>query len=53
MEFSQYVLNVIASIDYMAKDHETNSISLIREASEKAPSETESHMLDVIAGVSA
>ena len=52
MEFSQYVLNVIASIDYMAKDHETNSISLIREASEKAPSETESHMLDVIAGVS-
>lgn len=52
MEFSQYVLEVIASIDYVTKDHDTNSISLVREASEKAPSAAESHMLDVIAGAS-
>lgn len=52
MDFSQYVLDVIASVDPVIKDHDTGSISLIREASEKAPSKTESHILDVIAGAS-
>ena len=52
MTLSQYVLDVIASIDPVIKDHDTSSISLIREASEKAPTETESHILDVIAGAS-
>ncbi|MBQ7331011.1 MAG: DUF4209 domain-containing protein [Oscillospiraceae bacterium] len=52
MDFSQYVLDVIASVDPVIKDHDTGSISLIREASEKAPSKTEAHILDVIAGAS-
>ena len=52
MDFSQYVLDVIASVDPVIRDHDTGSISLIREASEKAPSKTESHILDVIAGAS-
>lgn len=52
MVFSQYVLDIIASIDPVIKDHDTRSISLIREASEKAPTEAESHILDVIAGAS-
>ena len=52
MDFPQYVLDVIASVDPVIKDHDTGSISLIREASEKAPSKTESHILDVIAGAS-
>lgn len=52
MKFSQYVTDALASIDYVAKDHDTNSVSLIREASDKAPSEAESHILDVIAGAS-
>ena len=52
MEFSQYVRDVIASIDYVAKDHDTNSVALLREASEKAPSKTEAHMVDIIAGAS-
>lgn len=50
MEFTQYVLDVIASIDYMEKRHDIRGISLVREASEKAPSEAESHILNVIAG---
>lgn len=52
MDFSQYVLDVIASIDPVIKDHDTSSISLIREAAEKAPSEAESHILNVVAGAS-
>ena len=52
MDFPQYVLDVIASVDPVIKDHDTGSISLIREASEKAPSKAESHILDVIAGAS-
>ena len=52
MDFSQYVLDVIASVDPVIKDHDTGSISLIREASKKAPSKTEAHILDVIAGAS-
>lgn len=52
MTLSQYVLDVITSIDPVIKDHDTSSISLIREAAEKAPSKVESHILDVIAGAS-
>lgn len=52
MDFSQYVLDVIASVDPVIKDHDTGSISLIRAASGKAPSEAESHILDIIAGAS-
>ena len=52
MTLSQYILDVIASIDPVIKDHDTSSISLIREAAEKAPSKVESHILDVIAGAS-
>ena len=52
MTLSQYILDVIASIDPVIKDHDTSSISLIREAAEKAPSEAESHILNVVAGAS-
>ena len=52
MDFSQYVLDVIASVDPVIKDHDTGSISLIREASKKAPSKSDAHILDVIAGAS-
>lgn len=52
MDFSQYILDVLASIEHMIKDHDTHSVSIIREAAQKAPSETESHILDVIAGAS-
>lgn len=52
MEFSQYILDVIESINYVTKDYDTNMVSLVRDASENAPSEKESHILDVIAGAS-
>ena len=52
MTLSQYILDVIASIDPVIKDHDTSSISLIREAAKKAPSEAESHILNVVAGAS-
>lgn len=50
MDFSQYVLDVIASVDPVIKDHDSRSITIIREAAKNAPSETDSHVLDVIAG---
>ena len=50
MEFSQYVLDVIASIDYVTKEHDTHSLSLLHEKSETAPNATDSHILDIIAG---
>ena len=49
MEFSQYILDVVTSIDYVTKDHDSRLLSILREASKNAPSETESHVLDVIA----
>ena len=52
MEFSQYVLDVIASINYMEKDHDTSFVALVRKASDEAPSELDSHILSVIAGSS-
>ncbi len=51
MKFSQYVLDAIRSVDCMSKNHDTASVALLREASEKAQSETDSHILDVVAGV--
>ena len=51
MEFSQYILDVLASIDYVEKDRDSCARSLTREAIENAPSEIESHILEIIAGV--
>jgi len=51
MKFSQYVLDAIRLVDCMSKNHDTASVALLREASEKAQSENESHILDVITGV--
>lgn len=50
MDFSQYVLDTISSIDYVVKDHDSNAISLLQEASDKATDETDFHILKVIAG---
>lgn len=50
MEFSQYVMEAIASVDYVAKDRDFNAVSLIKGAAEKAENETDSHVLDVISG---
>ncbi len=50
MDFSQYVLNAIASIDYLEKDRDYNAQSLIKGATEKAEDGQDSHVLDVIAG---
>ena len=36
MDFSQYVLNAIASIDYLEKDRDYNAVSLIKGAAENA-----------------
>ena len=51
MEFSQYILDAIKSADFISKNHDTASVALLREASEKAPSQTEARILGVIAGV--
>lgn len=51
MEFSQYVLDAIKSVNCMSKNHDAASVAILREASEKAQSETDSHILDVVAGV--
>ncbi len=50
MEFSQYIIDAITSIDYVEKNHDITAVSLIRKASENAPNNTDSHILDVIAG---
>ena len=50
MEFSKYVLDVIKSIDYVEKDHDMSVVSILRKMSVKAPSKTDAHVLDVIAG---
>lgn len=50
MNFSQYVLDAIASIEYISKNHDSKSISIIFEASKKAPNEKDSHILEIIAG---
>lgn len=50
MNFSQYVLDAIASIDYVSKNHDSKSISDIFETSKKAPNETDSHILEIVAG---
>ena len=50
MDFSQYVQDAIASIDYLERDRDFNAVSLIRGASEKADDQQDSHILAVIAG---
>lgn len=50
MDFSQYVLEAIASIDYLEKDRDFEAESLIRGAAEKAENANDSHVLGVIAG---
>lgn len=50
MEFSQYVLEAIASIDYLDKDRDYEAESLIRDAAQKAENANDSHILGVIAG---
>lgn len=50
MDFSQYVLEAIASIDYLEKDRDYQAESLIRGAAEKAENANDSHILGVIAG---
>lgn len=50
MKLSQYVLDVIESVNSMGKDSYVSSISRIREAASKALSDTESHILNTIAG---
>ena len=50
MNFSQYVLNAIASIDYLEKDRDYNAVSLIKGAAENAENVQDSHILGIIAG---
>lgn len=50
MEFSQYVKDAVASVDYVKRDRDFNAISLIRGAAEKATTDLDTHILDVIAG---
>lgn len=50
MDFSQYVLNAIASIDYLEKDRDYNAVSLIKGAAENAENGQDSHILSTIAG---
>lgn len=49
MEFSQYIIDLLTSIN-ITNHHDTSAISLIRKASENAPSESDSHILGIIAG---
>lgn len=51
MDFSQYVLDSIASVDYLEKDRDCSAESLIKGAAEKSECENDSHILNVIAGV--
>ena len=50
MEFSQYVLDTLASVDYLEKDRDYQAESLIRGAAERIENENDSHILRVIAG---
>lgn len=50
MEFSQYVLETLTSIDYVVKDRDFNAVSLIKGAAEKASNEMDAHILNVISG---
>ena len=50
MEFSQYVLEAIASVDYLEKERDYQAESLIRGAAEKAESENDSRALNIVAG---
>lgn len=50
MDFSQYVKDALASIDYLEKDRDYQAESLIFGASEKAQTESDSYILRVIAG---
>lgn len=52
MVFSRYVLDAITSLNYVVKDHDTTFQSFLREASEKAPNTTDTHILDIILGAS-
>lgn len=52
MEFSQYVLNAIASLNSVKKKYDTHAVTLIREAADHAPNKMDSHILDVIGGSS-
>ena len=51
MEFSQYVLDAIATIDYRVDDYgNCKSLDSVRNASKNATNEIDSHILEVIAG---
>lgn len=50
MEFSQYVLDAIATVNSFEKDDNFYAASLIKGAAEKADSEEDSHVLSIIGG---
>ena len=50
MFFSEYVIEAIASVNYLEKDRDTHAVSLLKGAAEKAENEVDSHILDVISG---
>ena len=50
MEFSSYVREAIALIDYLEKDRDYNAVALIKGAAEKAGNDMDAHILNVIGG---
>ena len=50
MELSQYVRNAIVGINFVEKDHDSRAISIIKEASVKAPNQHDAHILDIVGG---
>lgn len=50
MEFSQYVTEVIASIDHVEKDRDYDAVSQIKGAMKKADNEIDAHILSIISG---
>ena len=50
MEFSQYVLDAIATVNSFEKDDNFYAASLIKGAAEEADSEEDSHVLSIIGG---
>ena len=50
MEFSQYVVDAIVSINNVEKDRDQHAISLIKESAIKADNELDAHILNVISG---
>ena len=50
MEFSKYVREAIATVDYLEKDRDFHAISLIKGAAERAENESDSNIISIIAG---